>query len=221
MSLQAAKRSAWRDATASGARPSVAGGQGHSPHLWRDDRADSCSVSVAPGEIHAVVGENGSGKSTLIKILSGIVSAESGTLEWNGEPFQVSSPRAAQAAGIATVFQETLILPEMSVRDNVMLGLDGVVRRKANPAREAELVRESLAIVGMGGLDIEKLAGGFSLASRQLIGVARSLLRPWRLLILDEFDLCDRYRGSRQALRGAKEFSRRRAVYSFRLPSDG
>ena len=122
---------------------------------------DSCSVSVAPGEIHAVVGENGSGKSTLIKILSGIVSAESGTLEWNGEPFQVSSPRAAQAAGIATVFQETLILPEMSVRDNVMLGLDGVVRRKANPAREAELVRESLAIVGMGGLDIEKLAGGF------------------------------------------------------------
>ena len=147
---------------------------------------DSCSVSVAPGEIHAVVGENGSGKSTLIKILSGIVSAESGTLEWNGEPFQVSSPRAAQAAGIATVFQETLILPEMAVRDNVMLGLDGVVRRKTNPAREAELVRESLAIVGMGGFDIERLAGELSLADRQLIGVARSLLRPWRLLILDE-----------------------------------
>src|ERR1700693_639158 len=146
---------------------------------------DSCSVSVVPGEIHAVVGENGSGKSTLIKILSGIVRAESGTLEWNGEPFRVSSPRAAQAAGIATVFQETLILPEMSVRDNVMLGLDGVVRRKTSPAREAELVRESLAIVGM-GLDIEKLAGALSLASRQLIGVARSLLRPWRLLILDE-----------------------------------
>jgi ABC-type sugar transport system ATPase subunit len=147
---------------------------------------DACSVSIIPGEIHAVVGENGSGKSTLIKILSGIVSAQSGSLEWNGEPFQVSSPRAAQAAGIATVFQETLILPEMSVRDNVMLGLDGVVRRKANPAREAELVRESLAFVGMAGLDIEKLAGSLSLASRQLIGVARSLLRPWRLLILDE-----------------------------------
>src|SRR5580693_3501932 len=98
---------------------------------------DSCSLSVAPGEIHAVVGENGSGKSTLIKILSGIVSAESGTLEWNGQPFQVSSPRAAQAAGIATVFQETLILPEMSVRDNVMLGLDGVVRR-AKPIRRGK-----------------------------------------------------------------------------------
>ena len=182
---------------------------------------DSCSVSVAPGEIHAVVGENGSGKSTLIKILSGIVSAESGTLEWNGEPFRVSSPRAAQAAGIATVFQETLILPEISVRDNVMLGLDGVVRRKANPAREAELVRESLAIVGMGGLDIEKLAGGFSLASRQLIGVARSLLRPWRLLILDESTSAIDIEDRDQTLRGAKEFSRRGTLNSFRLPSDG
>src|SRR5882757_2939205 len=69
---------------------------------------DSCSVSVAPGEIHAVVGENGSGRNTLIKILSGIASAESGTLEWNGEPLRVSSPRAAQAVGIATVFQGTL-----------------------------------------------------------------------------------------------------------------
>jgi ABC-type sugar transport system ATPase subunit len=146
----------------------------------------SCSVSVVPGEIHAVVGENGSGQSTLIKILSGIVSAESGTLEWNGEPFRVSSPRAAQTAGIATVFQETLILLEMSVRDNVMFGLDGIVRHKANPAREVELVREALAIADMGRLDIEKRTGALSLANRQLVGVARSLLRPWRLLILNE-----------------------------------
>jgi ABC-type taurine transport system ATPase subunit len=62
------------------------------------------------------------------------------------------------------------------VRDNVMLGLDGVVRRKTNPAREGELVREALAVVGMSGLDIEILAGALSLANRQLVGVARSLL---------------------------------------------
>ncbi|MDQ0393614.1 sugar ABC transporter ATP-binding protein [Labrys monachus] len=147
---------------------------------------DSCSLRVQPGEIHAVVGENGSGKSTLIKILSGIVRAESGTLEWDGKPARFRSPRAAQEAGIATVFQETLILPDMSIRDNVMLGLDGVIRRKAGTAREQALVREALSVVGIGDLDVERLTGTLSLANRQLVGVARSLMRPWRLLILDE-----------------------------------
>lgn len=147
---------------------------------------DSCSFVVEPGEIHAVVGENGSGKSTLIKILSGIVRAESGTLNWMGNSVNFTTPRAAQEAGIATVFQETLVLPDMSIRDNVMLGLDGVVRRRMNKARESEAVRQALDTVGIGHLDIEKLAGAVSLANRQLIGVARSLMRPWRLLILDE-----------------------------------
>jgi ABC-type sugar transport system ATPase subunit len=147
---------------------------------------DSCSLSVRPGEIHAIVGENGSGKSTLIKVLSGIVSAESGALKRNGAPFKLRSPRAAQEAGVATVFQETLVLPEMSVHDNIMLGLDGVVVRKASLAREQDLAREALASIGIRGLDIEKRAGALSLANRQLVGVARALLRPWRLLILDE-----------------------------------
>lgn len=147
---------------------------------------DSCSLAVGRGEIHAVVGENGSGKSTLIKILSGIVRAESGTLNWMGAAAKFMTPRAAQEAGIATVFQETLVLPDMSIRDNVMLGLDGVVRRRMSKARERDAVREALASVGIGHLDTENLAGAVSLANRQLIGVARSLMRPWRLLILDE-----------------------------------
>jgi ABC-type sugar transport system ATPase subunit len=147
---------------------------------------DSCTLLVKPGEIHAVVGENGSGKSTLIKILSGIVPAQSGSLRWEGAPARFGTPRAAQEAGIATVFQETLVLPDMSIRDNVMLGLDGVVRRRESVAREAERVRDALVIVGIGDLDVERLTGTLSLANRQLVAVARSLMRPWRLLILDE-----------------------------------
>ena len=131
--------------------------------------------------------------------------AESGSLKWDGAPVCFRSPSAAQAAGIATVFQETLVLLDMSIRDNVMLGLDGAVRRRASPAREVEMVREALGVVGLGDLDVERLAGTLSLANRQLVGVARSLMRPWRLLILDEstsaIDIDDRDRLF-EALRG-------------------
>ncbi|HTW26548.1 MAG TPA: sugar ABC transporter ATP-binding protein [Acetobacteraceae bacterium] len=158
----------------------------------------ACSLAIRPGEIHALVGENGSGKSTLIKILNGIVAAESGTLALDGAPARLTSPRAAQRAGIATVFQETLVLDEMSVRDNMILGLDGLVRRRAAPAREAAMVRAALAALGLDVLDIERPVGTLSLARRQLVGIARALLRPWRLLILDEstsaLDIADRDR---------------------------
>jgi ABC-type sugar transport system ATPase subunit len=147
---------------------------------------DSCSLAVRPGEIHALVGENGSGKSTLIKILSGILPPEAGVLNWNGAPARLGSPRAAQQSGLATVFQETLVLDDMSVRDNMILGLDGVLRRVTSASREAELVRRPLHELGLGWLDIEQPTRALSLANRQLVGIARSLLRPWSLLILDE-----------------------------------
>jgi len=159
---------------------------------------DACSLRLQRGEIHALVGENGSGKSTLIKILSGIIPAESGALDWQGVPSRFASPNAAQRAGVATVFQETLVLDEMSVRDNMMLGLDHIVRRGVSLAREAEMVRAALRLLGIGGLDIERPVGSLTLANRQLVGVARALLRPWRVLILDEstsaLDIQDRDR---------------------------
>lgn len=147
---------------------------------------DNCSLTVEPGEIHALVGENGSGKSTLIKILSGIMPAESGMLRWKGSATRLGSPRAAQRTGIATVFQETLVLDDMSVRDNMILGLDGTLRRAASPAPETAIVLEPLRALGLGWLDIEQPARALSLANRQLVGIARSLLRPWNLLVLDE-----------------------------------
>jgi ABC-type sugar transport system ATPase subunit len=146
----------------------------------------SCSLTIQPGEIHALVGENGSGKSTLIKILSGIMPPESGSLRWKGSSIRLASPRAARQAGIATVFQETLVLDDMSVRDNMILGLDGVVRRATPSAREVEMALAALHALGLGWLDIEQPARALSLANRQLVGIARSLLRPWQLLILDE-----------------------------------
>src|SRR5258708_1630558 len=71
----------------------------------------SCDIDIAPGEIRAVLGENGSGKSTLVKILSGVVRPDAGSVELSGASLSVHSPREAQARGIVTVFQETLVAP--------------------------------------------------------------------------------------------------------------
>lgn len=146
----------------------------------------SCTLDVRAGEIHALVGENGSGKSTLIKILSGVLQQDAGTLTWRGVDATFADPKAAQRAGIATVFQETLSVEELSVCDNILLGLDGVVRRAATPRREAELASAALAEVGLATLDIEAPMLSLSLAQRQLVTIARAFARPWRLLILDE-----------------------------------
>ncbi|HVV94102.1 MAG TPA: ATP-binding cassette domain-containing protein [Hyphomicrobiales bacterium] len=144
-----------------------------------------CSFDVRLGEIHALVGENGSGKSTLIKILSGILPPDGGTLAWDGAPARFGSPREAQHAGIATVFQETLVLDQLTVRDNVVLGLDPLVRRRISAAEERRLTRTALDRLGL-DLDGETPLARLSLAERQSVTIARALLRPWRLLILDE-----------------------------------
>jgi ABC-type sugar transport system ATPase subunit len=145
-----------------------------------------CSFAIEPGEIHALVGENGSGKSTLIKILSGILPQSGGELVWNGRVANFDNPRAAQKAGIATVFQETLVLDQLSVLDNVVLGLDHLFRRVLSNAEETRLVRQALDTIGMGTLGTETPVAALALAQRQGVTIARALLRPWRLLVLDE-----------------------------------
>lgn len=144
-----------------------------------------CSFEMAAGEIHALVGENGSGKSTLIKLLSGVLGPDAGELRWNGVPVRFADPRAARRTGIVTCFQETLVVEDMSVRDNIVLGQDGVVRRRRGRADEAALARAALAELGV-DFDLDVAVGRLKLAQRQLVTIARALACPWKLLILDE-----------------------------------
>jgi ribose transport system ATP-binding protein len=147
---------------------------------------NSASLRVRPGEIHSLVGENGSGKSTLIKILSGVLPPDSGTLTWEGNLLQLGSPSSAQGMSIATVFQETLIVPEMTVRENIYLGTDRLFRYGHRKGEERAGARQALSDLGLDGLDLDRPMWTLSLAERQLTTVARAMIRSWRLLILDE-----------------------------------
>jgi ribose transport system ATP-binding protein len=147
----------------------------------------SATLRVAPGEIHSLAGENGSGKSTLIKILSGVLRPDGGTLTWEGDVKQhFSSPSSTQAMGISTVFQETLFAPEMTVRDNIFLGTDKLFRYGRRKGAELEVAGQALGDLGLDGLDLDRPMWMLSLAERQLVTIARAIVRPWRLLILDE-----------------------------------
>lgn len=146
----------------------------------------SASLVLSSGKIHALAGENGSGKTTLIKILSGVLRPDGGELRWQGRASSFTSPASAQAAGISTVFQETLVVPELSVRDNIFLGTDTLFLRRRSRKEEVTVARAALRDLGIVDLDLERPMWTLSLAERQVVTIARATVRPWQLLILDE-----------------------------------
>src|SRR6202012_330980 len=104
------------------------------------------SFDIEPGEIHALLGENGAGKSTIVKVLSGIVAPDTGTLALDGHAYAPADPMAARAAGVSTAFQELSLLPNLSVAENLMLPRQakkaGLVSVKASEARAAAMLAE-------------------------------------------------------------------------------
>ena len=85
----------------------------------------SVDFSVRPGEIHALLGANGAGKSTLVKILAGVQSADAGTVQVNGQSMRFRNPAASMAAGIATVFQDPALIPDLNVEQNLRDAIPG------------------------------------------------------------------------------------------------
>lgn len=144
-------------------------------------------LAVRSGSVQAIIGENGSGKSTLVKLLTGVIQPDAGEITFAGASLRLGSPRAARSAGIATTFQEILVLEELSVLDNLWLGQDGLFRfhiaRERKTSEAASLLAE---LIGDAVPDADTKVSDLDLGTRQAIVIARSLLLKPRLLILDE-----------------------------------
>jgi ABC-type sugar transport system ATPase subunit len=146
---------------------------------------DDASLAVRRGEIHAVIGQNGAGKSTMINVISGMLAPDAGEIRLGGRSVAMDSTTAAIREGIATVYQELSLLPNLTVAENIALGREarrhGLLDRKAmRAAAEAALTRM--------GLDISPDArvGDLSLAERQLVEIAKALSHKPNVLVLDE-----------------------------------
>ncbi|MEN1974024.1 sugar ABC transporter ATP-binding protein [Cellulomonas sp. P4] len=143
------------------------------------------SVDVRPGDVVGLVGHNGAGKSTLLRTVSGATAPDGGRIVVDGRPAAIDSPAAAIAAGIATVYQELALLPNLTVAQNVFLGQErsraGLLRREEMRAAARELV----ASFGI-EVDVDRRLGDYPVATRQMLEIAVATHRDARYLLLDE-----------------------------------
>jgi ABC-type sugar transport system ATPase subunit len=148
---------------------------------------EDVAFDLRPGEVHALVGENGAGKSTLMKIVDGLYGQDEGTLEVGGEAASFSSPRDAEASGIAMIPQELDLFPELSVAENLFVGRKRP--RTSWGGLDWEAMRDEthkrLDALGV-GLDATSAVKRLSAAEQQIVAIARALVGEARAVIMDE-----------------------------------
>jgi ABC-type sugar transport system ATPase subunit len=146
---------------------------------------DSVDLEIVPGQVHAILGENGAGKSTLMKILAGAEKPDSGHIELGGQPAAFGTVREANDAGIATVFQETLLFGSLDVIENMAGGSYPTSRGMVDRRRMERMAAPILRQIGL-DVPLDQPVEELTLAQRQLVEIAKGLLVKSRVLILDE-----------------------------------
>ncbi|MEU0489331.1 sugar ABC transporter ATP-binding protein [Nocardiopsis sp. NPDC006139] len=144
------------------------------------------SLELRAGEIHALVGENGAGKSTLVKTIAGVHRPDTGQILSDGEPTVFTAPADAQRAGVAVIYQEPTLFPDLSVAENIFIGRQPRTRLGTiDRARVRAETAEAFARLGV-DIDPDRPANGLSIADQQLVEIAKALTRRARVLIMDE-----------------------------------
>jgi len=144
------------------------------------------SIDLLPGSVHALMGENGAGKSTLMKILAGVLLPDAGRILINGSEVSFPNPRQALDAGVSTVFQELMLLPNLTIAENMYLGRE-VLTRWGVPDRAAmeNMAAEALAELGL-SVDPATLVSELTIAERQFVEIAHGIKADADVFILDE-----------------------------------
>jgi ribose transport system ATP-binding protein len=146
---------------------------------------DEVDLDILPGEVHVVAGENGAGKSTLMKLLSQVERPSAGEIELSGAPVEFHGPRHAQNLGVAMVYQEFALAPDLSVAENLFMGREpgrfGFVNRRAETSEAGELLERV-------GLDLSptRPVAGLTVAEQQRVEIAKALAIEAKVMILDE-----------------------------------
>lgn len=145
---------------------------------------DDVSLELYPGEIQALVGENGAGKSTLIKIMTGIYNPDQGQILFDGRLVDIHNSQEAQVLGIAAIYQEPMIFPDLSVAENIFIShqVRGPIVRWGKMYRDAEDILAKLDV----RLDVNVPARGLTLAAQQAVEIAKAISLQVRVLIMDE-----------------------------------
>ncbi len=145
---------------------------------------EDVSLALRPGEIHALLGENGAGKSTLIKIITGVHQPDRGEILLAGQPVTIRSAAEAQRLGVAAIYQEPLLFPDLNVAENIFISHQdrGAVVDWRQMFKDAERILAELGVA----LDVRNPARGLTLAAQQSVEIAKAISLNVRILIMDE-----------------------------------
>jgi ribose transport system ATP-binding protein len=147
---------------------------------------DGVDLQVAAGEICGLVGQNGAGKSTLMAVLAGALQPDAGTMRIDGRPYAPPSPIEARRAGVAMIYQELSLAPDLTVMENLLLGAEPTRRGLLDWRAMRAAASAALAQLGHEDIAPDAIAGDLSVAQQQIVEIARALAIGCRVLVLDE-----------------------------------
>jgi rhamnose transport system ATP-binding protein len=144
------------------------------------------TIGLYAGEAHALLGENGAGKSTMVKILAGVHAPDEGEVLLDGHPVTLATPAAARDAGIAVIYQEPTLFPDLSVAENIYMGRQPLVAGRRIDRRK--MLADAAGLFGRLGvrLDPGRICRGLSIADQQLVEIAKALSLEARVIVMDE-----------------------------------